>query len=82
MSSRATFSEDAPPPDGENHHPTDSKGWDGKLRVGDLRAALPSLEALSDVDQSHSDDGGPPVDQIAADEGKQYCLVVGYSHPN
>ncbi|KAI9785932.1 MAG: hypothetical protein M1839_008198 [Geoglossum umbratile] len=63
MNGHATFSEDATPPDGENHHPTDSKGWDGKLR-----AALQSAEALSDVDQSHSDDDGPPVDQIAADE--------------
>jgi len=79
-SSRATFSEDATPPDGENHHPTDSKGWDGKLRVGDLRAAVPSLEALSDVDQSHSDDDGPPADHIAADEGKQRCPVIGCFH--
>ncbi|KAI9764847.1 MAG: hypothetical protein M1840_007993 [Geoglossum simile] len=78
MSSRATFSEDATPPDGENHHPTDSKGWDGKLRVGHLRATVPSLEALSD--QSHSDDDGPPVDQIAADEGKQRRPEIDLVH--
>jgi hypothetical protein len=72
MNGRAKFSEDSTLPFGESHQPTDSKGWDGKLRVGDLRATLPDPEGPSDAD-SHSGDDALPVDQIAADEGKYYC---------
>ena len=73
MNGHATFSEDSTPPGGEIHHPTDRNGWDGKLRVTDLRTSLPSPEGLSDVDPSHSDDDCHPADQIAADEGKYCC---------
>ncbi|KAH0542633.1 hypothetical protein FGG08_002956 [Glutinoglossum americanum] len=71
INGHATFSEDASPPAGESHHPTDSKGWDGKLRAGDPRATLP--EVASDGELPHSDDDAPQVDQIAADEGKRFC---------
>ena len=46
--------------------PQDSKGWDGKLRIG-KRATLRNPETLSDPD--YSDEDAPPVEQIAADEG-------------
>ncbi|KAH0561940.1 hypothetical protein GP486_003358, partial [Trichoglossum hirsutum] len=73
MNSHASFSEDATPPARESQHPTDSKGWDGKLRVDGFRPAFPDPEAPSDADNSPSDDGAPPKDQIAADEG-EYLL--------
>lgn len=44
----------------------DSKGWDGKLRVGE-RAIITNPEALEDSD--YSDPEAPPVDEIEADEG-------------
>jgi hypothetical protein len=79
MNSHAAFSEDATPPARESHQPTDSKGWDGKLRVDDSRAALLDPEAPSD-DHSPSDDSVPPVIQIAADEGECCCYncLVSY----
>ncbi|KAA6415340.1 MAG: phosphatase 1 regulatory subunit SDS22 [Lasallia pustulata] len=45
--------------------PKDSKGWDGKLRVG-RNATITNPEALSDPD--YSDEGAPPAAQIEADE--------------
>ena len=52
----------------EKHSTPHSKsGWDGKLRVN-KQATLANPEALSDPD--YSDEDAPPVDQIAADEGK------------
>lgn len=52
----------------DHHQPTmrDSKGWDGKLRVGQ-HATITNPEALEDSD--HSDPDAPPVDEIEADEG-------------
>lgn len=44
----------------------DSKGWDGKLRVGE-HATITNPEALEDSD--YSDPDAPPVDEIEADEG-------------
>lgn len=45
----------------------DSNGWDGKLRVG-KRAEVVNAEILSDPE--HSDEDAPPVEQIAADDGR------------
>lgn len=45
----------------------DSQGWDGKLRL-DRKAVVTNAEILSDPE--YSDDEAPPVDQIAADEGR------------
>lgn len=46
----------------------DSKGWDGKLRVGDgPKAIITNPEALEDPD--YSDEDAPPVEEIEADEG-------------
>lgn len=45
----------------------DSHGWDGKLRL-DRKAVVTNAEILSDPE--YSDDEAPPVDQIAADEGR------------
>ena len=53
--------EDRSPP------PYRRNGWDGKLRV-EKSAVLTNPEVLSDPD--HSDEDAPPVEQIAADEGK------------
>ena len=44
-----------------------ASGWDGKLRV-DKQAIITNPEALSDPE--YSDVDAPPVEQIAADEGK------------
>ena len=44
----------------------DSKGWDGKLRVGQ-QATIANPDALDDSD--HSDPEAPPVEEIEADEG-------------
>ena len=46
--------------------PTDSKGWDGKLRV-ERRPVLVNPEALSDPE--YSDEDAPPPEEIDADEG-------------
>ncbi|KAE8149676.1 NIF-domain-containing protein [Aspergillus avenaceus] len=43
----------------------DSKGWDGKLRVGPT-ATITNPEALEDPD--YSDEDAPPVEEIEADE--------------
>lgn len=56
-----------PPPHANGSTPTDSKGWDGKLRV-DRRAVVTNAEILSDPE--YSDEDAPPVDQIDADEGE------------
>ena len=46
----------------------DSKGWDGKLRVGDgPKAIITNPEALEDPD--YSDEDAPPVEEIEAEEG-------------
>lgn len=44
----------------------DSKGWDGKLRVGQ-HAEITNPEALEDPE--YSDPEAPPVEEIEADEG-------------
>lgn len=54
--------------DPQRAKPTDSKGWDGKLRV-DRKALITNPEALSDPE--YSDEDAPPVDVIEADEGGQ-----------
>ena len=59
-------------PDGDHSSsnrsgPTNSRGWDGKLRV-ERRAILTNPEALSDPD--YSDEDAPAVEEIAADEGE------------
>lgn len=51
----------------------DSKGWDGKLRV-ERHASLDNPEALEDPDAS--DEDAPPVEEIEADEGKQWPLLL------
>ncbi|KAB8233692.1 putative general stress response phosphoprotein phosphatase Psr1/2 [Aspergillus alliaceus] len=43
----------------------DSKGWDGKLRVG-AQATITNPEALEDPD--YTDEDAPPVEEIEADE--------------
>lgn len=48
---------------------TDSKGWDGKLRV-DRGALLQNPEALSDPEYS-DDENVLPGEEVAADEGKE-----------
>lgn len=53
-------------------------GWDGKLRVDEgasKHAVLTNPEALEDPD--YSDEDGPPVEQIEADEG-MWILCVPY----
>lgn len=47
--------------------PKSKSGWDGKLRVN-KQATLANPEALSDPE--YSDEDAPPVDEIAADEGR------------
>lgn len=47
--------------------PTNDRGWDGKLRL-ERRAVIANPEALTDPE--HSDEDAPPVEQIAADDGK------------
>ena len=47
--------------------PRDSKGWDGKLRVG-KRAEITNAEILSDPE--YSDEDAPPVEKIDADDGR------------
>lgn len=56
-----------------NHSPalTDSKGWDGKLRV-DRNALLQNPEALSDPEYS-DDENVLPGEELAADEGGLPC---------
>jgi protein phosphatase 1 regulatory subunit 7 len=49
-----------------SHTLTDSKGWDGKLRMPPRTATLTNPEALSDPE--YSDPDAPPVEQIEADE--------------
>jgi protein phosphatase 1 regulatory subunit 7 len=54
---------------GESSHltPTDSKGWDGKLRV-DRRPVLQNPEAISDPEYS-DEEHVIPGEEISADEG-------------
>lgn len=47
---------------------TDSKGWDGKLRV-DRNALIQNPEALSDPEYS-DDENVLPGEEVAADEGE------------
>lgn len=60
----------ATPEDTDDHKPRDSKGWDGKLRVDKnvvvKYPADPNAEVQSDAEES--EDEGPPVDEIQADE--------------
>lgn len=51
---------------------TNSKGWDGKLRVPG-RATLANPEALSDPEYS-DEENVVPGEEIEADEGKEYML--------
>lgn len=62
-----------PPTNSDSRTPRNSKGWDGKLRVGQ-RAVLANPEAVSDAE--HSDDDAPPVEQIEADEGMWRVLSL------
>ncbi|KAI0856984.1 hypothetical protein F4860DRAFT_373831 [Xylaria cubensis] len=64
----ATEDRSAPPTDdlSNHHHLTDSKGWDGKLRV-DRSALIHNPEALSDPEYS-DEDNVLPGEQIDPDE--------------
>lgn len=55
-----------------NHSPalTDSKGWDGKLRV-DRNALIQNPEALSDPEYS-DEENVLPGEELAADEGEPH----------
>jgi hypothetical protein len=75
---KAHFAEDTTSPvvdeeqkEPKSPHPTDSKGWDGKLRVG-KQAVLVNPEALEDSE--YSDEDAPPVAIIAEDEGESLFL--------
>ena len=57
---------------GTGSKPVSSSGWDGKLRV-EKRAIVTNAEVLSDPE--YSDEEAPPVEEIAADEGKEH---LGY----
>lgn len=57
--------DDAPPR--ESKPLTDSKGWDGKLRI-ERKVEVQNSASLSDDENAESDDEVVP-DQIAADEG-------------
>lgn len=61
----------APPPTNGSSL-RDSKGWDGKLRLGQ-KAVIKNAEVLSDPE--YSDEDAPPVEQISADEGN-YSLAL------
>ena len=56
-----------PQPSTNGTVPRDSKGWDGKLRVG-RKAEVVNAEILSDPD--YSDEDAPPVEKIDADDGR------------
>lgn len=45
------------------------EGWDGKMRV-EPKAVITNPEALEDSD--YSDPDAPPVEEIDADEGRQF----------
>jgi len=61
--------------------PHSKSGWDGKLRVNNSKqATLANPEALDDPD--YSDEDAPPVDQIAADEGKSIASPFPSIHLN
>ena len=53
--------------------PLDSNGWDGKARV-ERRAVLANPEALSDPE--YSEEEGPPLEQIEADEGRHLLATI------
>jgi hypothetical protein len=64
---------------GENPHqtPTDSTGWDGKLRI-DRKPVLQNPEAISDPEYS-DEEHVIPGEQISADEGtfqNMHCSVI------
>ena len=56
--------------DAENkdHRPRDSKGWDGKLRVGKAALAGDGQDKGAESEAEVSEDEGPPPEQLAADE--------------
>ncbi|PSN73843.1 protein phosphatase PP1 regulatory subunit sds22 [Corynespora cassiicola Philippines] len=56
--------------DAENkdHRPRDSKGWDGKLRVGKAALAGDGQDEGAESEAEVSEDEGPPPEQLAADE--------------
>lgn len=56
-----------PQPSTNGTTPRDSKGWDGKLRVG-KKAEVINAEILSDPE--YSDEDAPPVEKIDADDGR------------
>lgn len=70
--------ENTPPGDDSNGGgkphltPTDSKGWDGKLRV-DRRPVLQNPEAISDPEYS-DEEHVIPGEEINADEGKFHYM--------
>lgn len=45
------------------------EGWDGKMRV-EPKAVITNPEALEDSD--YSDPEAPPVEEIDADEGREF----------
>ncbi|KAL8822660.1 MAG: hypothetical protein Q9191_006605, partial [Dirinaria sp. TL-2023a] len=55
----------SPQPSTNGAIPRDSKGWDGKLRVG-KKVEVTNAEILSDPD--YSDEDAPPVEKIDADD--------------
>lgn len=75
--------ENTPPGDdsngGEKPHltHTDSKGWDGKLRV-DRRPVLQNPEAISDPEYS-DEEHVVPGEEISADEGMFHNLQFAIS---
>jgi protein phosphatase 1 regulatory subunit 7 len=64
--------EDVQPQQEKNDHkPRDSKGWDGKLRLGKKKSEDGEKEGSPDGVESEaeqSEDEGPPPEQLAADE--------------
>ncbi|KAI1841407.1 hypothetical protein JX265_007445 [Neoarthrinium moseri] len=64
-----------------DHSPalTDSKGWDGKLRL-DRTALLQNPEAISDPEYS-DDENVLPGEEISADEGKRFPNLLNDEDP-
>jgi len=75
--------ENTPPGDGSNGGgkphltPTDSKGWDGKLRV-DRTPVLQNPEAISDPEYS-DEEHVIPGEEISADEGMSHDMRFAIS---
>jgi protein phosphatase 1 regulatory subunit 7 len=56
--------------DKDDNKPRDSKGWDGKLRIDKLALTDEPRDphAVIESEPEHSEDEGPPPEQLAADE--------------